>query len=75
MPNLAAADARKEYTSSLVFLATPRSVTAPFSAAMRWSQWIVVGACTRGSPLEMNCSTAICAVASCIATRSGRSFR
>jgi hypothetical protein len=36
---------------------------------------MVVGAITRGRPLEMNCSTAICAVASCIATRSGRSLR
>ena len=70
-----------------------------FSAAIRWSQWIVVGASVLGSADEINCgargadprahftadvtpircprtcSTAICAVASCIATRSGRSFR
>ena len=75
MPNLAPALARKSYTSALALFAAARSASAPFSAAIRWSQWIVEGACTRGRPLEMNCSTAICAVASCIATRSGRSFR
>ena len=31
-----------------------------------------VGTATVGSPAVMNCSSAICAVASCIATRSGR---
>ena len=31
---------------------------------------MVVGTAVLGRPEEMNCSTAICAVASCIATRS-----
>jgi hypothetical protein len=75
MPNLAALEDRKSYTSLFTLLATARSATLPFSAAIRWSQWMVVGAATLGRPLEMNCSTAICAVASCMATRSGRSFR
>ena len=75
MPNLAPAEARKSYTSLFCADAAARSLTEPCSAAMRWSQWIVVGACTLGRPEEMNCSTAICAVASCIATRSGRSLR
>ena len=48
---------------------------SPDSAAIRWSQWNVVGTATFGSPDEMNWRTAICAVASCIATRSGRSLR
>ena len=38
--------------------------------SMRWSQWMVEGTAVVGSPEEMNCSTAICAVASCMATRS-----
>jgi hypothetical protein len=33
---------------------------------------MVEGTAVVGSPEEMNCSTAICAVASCIATRSVR---
>ena len=37
---------------------------------MRWSQWMVDGTAVVGRPDEMNCSTAICAVASCMATRS-----
>ena len=38
--------------------------------SMRWSQWMVDGTAVVGRPDEMNCSTAICAVASCMATRS-----
>ena len=38
--------------------------------SMRWSQWMVDGTAVVGRPEEMNCSTAICAVASCMATRS-----
>lgn len=37
---------------------------------MRWSQWMVLGTMVLGRPDEINCKTAICAVASCIATRS-----
>ena len=48
---------------------------SPDSAAIRWSQWNDDGTATFGSPDEMNWSAAICAVASCIATRSGRSLR
>ena len=40
--------------------------------SIRWSQWMVEGTAVVGSPEEMNCSTAICAVASCIATRSAQ---
>eukprot|EP00955_Chlamydomonas_euryale_P072936 361570-Chlamydomonas_euryale.AAC.6 len=40
--------------------------------SIRWSQWMVDGTMALGSPDEMNCSMAICAVASCMATRSAR---
>ena len=36
---------------------------------------MVDGTAVSGSPDEMNCNTAICAVASCIATRSGLRFK
>ena len=39
---------------------------------MRWSQWVVVGTWTSSRPAVMNCNHAIWAVASCMATRSGR---
>lgn len=43
--------------------------------SIKWSQWMVDGTRVSGSPEEMNCSTAICAVASCIATRSATQDR
>lgn len=49
-----------------------KSWTPPIWASIRWSQWMVDGTATLGSPLLINCSMAICAVASCIATLSGR---
>ena len=58
----------REFASS----AAARSASAPTRAWIRWSQCTVVGTATVGSPASMNCSSAICAVASCIATRSGR---
>ena len=75
IPNMLADWAKKSYTSALTSLAVARSVLAPTSAVMRWSQCIVVGTATRGRPLEMNCSVAIWAVASCIATLSGLNWR
>ena len=75
IPYLAPHDERKLYTSALSLFALVRSSTSPDSAAIRWSQWSVEGTATFGRPDEMNWSTAICAVASCIATRSGRSLR
>ena len=75
MPYLSAHEDKKSYTSAFSFLALPRSSTSPDSAAIRWSQWIVVGTAVLGKPEEMNCRMAICAVASCMATRSGRSLR
>lgn len=56
-------------------LARRRSFSPPSWASMRWSQWMVDGTATLGNPLLMNCSMAIWAVASCMATRSGRSRR
>ena len=41
-------------TSLLVTFAAFRSVTEPFSAAIRWSQWIVEGTAVLGRPDEMN---------------------
>lgn len=38
--------------------------------SMRWSQWMVAGTSELGRPELMNCSMAIWAVASCMATRS-----
>ncbi|CAB4852708.1 unannotated protein [freshwater metagenome] len=72
MPYLALTVRRKSYTSRLVSMATPRSILAPTLAEMRWSQCTVLGTSVVGSPAVMNCRSAICAVASCIATRSGR---
>ena len=34
--------------------ALARSATPPLYASIRWSQWIVEGTATLGSPLEMN---------------------
>lgn len=56
-------------------LARRRSFSPPTWASIRWSQWMVDGTATLGSPLLMNCSIAIWAVASCMATRSGRRRR
>ena len=53
-------------------LASLRSASAPTWAWIRWSQWTVVGTAASSRPASMNCRTAIWAVASCIATRSGR---
>src|SRR2546422_959080 len=54
-------------------MARSRSFWEPLSARIRWSQWIVLGTATFFLPACMNCSMAIWAVASCMATRSGRS--
>ncbi len=62
---------RNSYTSRLVSIATPRSIWAPTLAWIRWSQCTVEGTAASGRPAVMNCSSAIWAVASCIATRSG----
>ncbi len=50
------------------------SASAPERARIRWSQWTVVGTAVVARPDSMNWSTAICAVASCMATRSGWSW-
>jgi len=63
---------RNSYTSEFWSSALARSAPAPTRAWMRWSQCTVLGTCTWGSPAVVNWSSAICAVASCIATRSGR---
>lgn len=42
---------------------------------IRWSQCILAGTAVVGSPQLINCSRAICALASCIATRSGFNFK
>ena len=49
---------------------THRSVCGEVVPSIKWSQWMVEGTIVLGKPEEMNCSMAICAVASCIATRS-----
>ena len=72
MPYFAETVRRNSYTSELASRAFFRSISAPTRAWMRWSQCTVVGTATRGRPAVMNWSSAICAVASCIATRSGR---
>ena len=46
-------------------------MSAPALAWMRWSQCTVDGTATWGRPAVMNCRSAIWAVASCMATRSG----
>ena len=71
MPYFADTLCRKSYTSLFVSTATVMSARAPTLAKMRWSQCTVDGTAVVGSPAVMNCSSAICAVASCIATRSG----
>ena len=71
MPYLAETLRKKSYTSLLVSMATPMSMRAPTLAMIRWSQCTVDGTAVVGRPAVMNCSSAICAVASCIATRSG----
>ena len=71
MPYLADTDSKKSYTSALVSMAASRSTWPSVRAWMRWSQWTVDGTATWGSPAVMNCSSAIWAVASCMATRSG----
>jgi hypothetical protein len=72
MPYFAETVRRNSYTSEFTSSAVLRSGSAPTRAWIRWSQCTVLGTCTVGSPAVMNCSSAICAVASCIATRSGR---
>ena len=71
MPYFADTERRKSYTSRLVSMATPMSILAPTLARIRWSQWTVDGTAVCGRPAVMNWSSAICAVASCMATRSG----
>ena len=71
-PNFADTVLRKSYTSEFVSSAAARSISAPMRAWMRWSQCTVLGTATRGRRASMNWRSAICAVASCIATRSGR---
>ena len=70
-PYLADTERRNSYTSLLMSRANFRSMSAPALAWMRWSQCTVLGTATSASPAVMNCSSAICAVASCMATRSG----
>ena len=72
MPYFAETVRRNSYTSEFTSTACLRSMSAPTRAWMRWSQWTVDGTCTVGRPAVMNWSSAICAVASCMATRSGR---
>ncbi len=72
MPYFALTVRRNSYTSELMSSAKPRSMSAPALARMRWSQWTVEGTATSGRPAVMNCRSAIWAVASCMATRSGR---
>ena len=71
MPYFSDTVRRNSYTSLLVSSANLRSMSAPALAWMRWSQCTVDGTATRASPAVMNCSSAIWAVASCMATRSG----
>ena len=42
---------------------------------IKWSQCILAGTAVLGSPQLINCNRAICALASCIATRSGFNFK
>ena len=72
MPYLALTVRRKSYTSEFTSSAFFMSAAAPTRAWMRWSQCTVVGTATVGRLARVNWSNAICAVASCIATRSGR---
>ena len=71
MPYFAETVRRNSYTSLLVSSANLRSRAAPALARIRWSQCTVDGTATCGRPAVMNWSSAIWAVASCMATRSG----
>lgn len=75
MPYFLAADSRKSKTSLLPLMLAMRSASAPCSPTIIWSQWILAGTAVEESPQDMNCSKAIWAEASCIATRSGLSLR
>ena len=74
MPYLPATLCRKSYTSLLELRAAGRSLSAPASAWIRWSQCTDEGTAAVARPAFMNCSSAIWAVASCMATRSGAKF-
>lgn len=63
------------FPPSILTFALCKSWAPPIWASMRWSQWMVEGTATLGRPLLMNWSIAIWAVASCMATRSGRRRR
>ena len=52
-----------------------KSISAPCSPTIMWSQWMLLGTAVDGRLQLMNCSRAICAEASCIATRSTSSLR
>ena len=67
-------DRCEEVVDLRVFRTSARLVSAarPTCAWIRWSQCTVAGTATSFLPACMNCSSAICAVASCMATRSGR---
>ena len=51
---------------------THRSAWGDVVPSIKWSQWMVEGTMVLGKPEEMNCSMAIWAVASCMATRSAQ---
>ncbi len=72
MPYFAETERRNSYTSLLMSSANLRSMSAPARAWIKWSQCTVLGTATSARPAVMNCRRAICAVASCMATRSGR---
>ena len=71
MPYFSLTVRRNSYTSEFTSSAKCRSTSAPDLARIRWSQWTVEGTATSGRPAVMNCRSAIWAVASCMATRSG----
>ena len=73
MPYFFAAEARKANTSWFSARPLDRSAPAPSRAWIRWSQWMEEGRVVRSRPAWMNWRRAIWAVASCMATRSGRS--
>ena len=58
-------------TSLFVFKLSCKSLSAPNLANIKWSAWAVEGTATLSFPACINWRSAICAVASCIATLSG----
>ena len=75
MPYFFAADSKKSKTSLFPLIDSGRSTSAPRSPTIIWSQCMLAGTAVEGRLQVMNCKSAICADASCMATLSGLSLR